>query len=214
MTKGNEKRRIETREKILETANEIFSQKGYHNTQIMDIVNAIGMSAGTVYTHFKNKKKLFEEVADKDIEQLRLTLKEMRQTEQAGDMAARLGKVKNTYGAFFDYIEKHPQQLLLILRGGFGIDEQMDSNTWRYFSSFAHDLAEDFVKWEKFGIISGFNPILLGHIIVGMSLHAGHSYLVEKKFTRQEAIDTLALLNIAMFYVYLTEKGKAALGFK
>jgi len=129
-------------------------------------------------------------------------------------MAARLGKVKNTYGAFFDYIEKHPQQLLLILRGGFGIDEQMDSNTWRYFSSFAHDLAEDFVKWEKFGIISGFNPILLGHIIVGMSLHAGHSYLVEKKFTRQEAIDTLTLLNIAMFYVYLTERGKEALGFK
>jgi len=54
-----EKKRQYTRDMIIEAAEELFSQHGYHNTQIMDIVKAVGMSAGTFYNYFKDKRDLF-----------------------------------------------------------------------------------------------------------------------------------------------------------
>lgn len=202
----------ETREKIVRAANELFSRKGYHNTSVLDIVRAIGISAGSVYVHFKSKKDLFEEIATGNIEELRIMLKEKRQTNRSDDIFERLEKVRETYNAFFDYVDEHASQVLTNIRGGFGVDERVDENAWRWFSSFANDLAEDFSKWKRKGIISGFNPVLLGHVVVGMSNQVAHCYLVEKKFTREEAIEALITINRAIFFSYLTKKGKEKLG--
>lgn len=56
MARGSEKRKEETREKIISAACELFSKYGYHNTQVMDIVKAVGMSAGTFYNHSLTRK--------------------------------------------------------------------------------------------------------------------------------------------------------------
>ena len=61
MAKTSEKRREETRDRIIAAACDLFSKHGYHNTQVMDIVKAVGMSAGTFYNHFKDKRDLFEQ---------------------------------------------------------------------------------------------------------------------------------------------------------
>jgi AcrR family transcriptional regulator len=206
------KRRADIREEIIEAAKVLFSSKGYHNTQVADLIRRVGMSANTFYAHFKDKKDLFEEVATRSLDDLRLTLREMRETKSPDDIEERFEKMKETYNTFFDFIEKNPQQILLILRGGFGIDERLDADIWRYFSYFAYDLAEDFKKWKRLGFIEGFDPLILGHIVQGMTIQIAHSYLVEKKFSRKKAIETLIHANSAMVFSYLTKKGRERLG--
>ena len=66
-----EKKRQYTRDMIIEAAEELFSQHGYHNTQIMDIVKAVGMSAGTVYNYFKDKRDLCEQITSRNYEVFR-----------------------------------------------------------------------------------------------------------------------------------------------
>lgn len=52
------------REQVLETALRLFTQKGYFNTSIPDIVQESGVSTGSIYHYFKDKegiaKALFE----------------------------------------------------------------------------------------------------------------------------------------------------------
>ena len=43
----------QTVEKILEVSLKLFSEKGYEKTTMQDIVNALGMSKGAIYHHFK-----------------------------------------------------------------------------------------------------------------------------------------------------------------
>jgi AcrR family transcriptional regulator len=207
-----QKRRVDIRDEIIEAAKELFSKKGYHNTQVTDLIRFVGMSANTFYAHFKDKKELFEEVATRSIEDLRVTLRRMRETKSPDDILERIEKMKETYNTLFDFVEKNPQQMLLIIRGGFGIDEKLDEDIWRYFSYFASDLAEDFIKWKRLGFIDGFDPLLLGHIVQGMTVQIAHSYLVEKKFSRKKAIETLIQVNKAIISIYLTKKGKERLG--
>ncbi len=53
------------REMILDAAIELFSERGYENTKISDITEALHMGKGTFYVYFKNKKELFMECIDR-----------------------------------------------------------------------------------------------------------------------------------------------------
>ena len=46
----------QTREKILEGALNVFSEKGFSRSTLGDIAKRIGMTRGAVYWHFKDKR--------------------------------------------------------------------------------------------------------------------------------------------------------------
>jgi AcrR family transcriptional regulator len=212
MATSIEDRKAETRDIIIQAAGKVFSEKGYHKAQIADIVKAAGISTGSIYAHFKDKRDLFEQIIRENLETLRATLKVLSQTERPDDVRERVQQWKPAYVAFFDYVESNPEQILLIVRGGFGVDEDNDTIIWEFFNAFASDIAEDFLKWEELGFIKGVNAALMGHIIIGMCLHVAIGYLMGRQFTRDEAINNLIALTHSMVSMYLTDKGKAELG--
>jgi AcrR family transcriptional regulator len=211
MIKTSDKRREETKEKIIEAACELFSKYGYHNTQVMDIVKAVGMSAGTFYNHFKDKRDLFEHITMESLETLRITVKNLRDPVDIWNPEARAVILLETFNAIFDYVDSNPQQILMLLRVSFGVDEELDSSVWDYFRGFAQDAGEDIQRWSDEGVIGGIDPMLFGTAASGMVLQLIHAYLVEKKLTREQIIPNLIKMILAMFEVYLTEEGKKAL---
>lgn len=54
-----QKRSIEKKNRIIEASFELFSQQGYHNTNTTEIADRAGVSTGTVYSYFKDKKDIF-----------------------------------------------------------------------------------------------------------------------------------------------------------
>ena len=59
----------ETVQKILEVSLRLFQEKGYEHTTIQDIVDALGMSKGAVYHHFKSKEAIYDRITDLYYEQ-------------------------------------------------------------------------------------------------------------------------------------------------
>ena len=45
---------------ILDTAGILFTEKGYDNTSVTDIMNAVGIAKGTLYHHFKSKEDIMD----------------------------------------------------------------------------------------------------------------------------------------------------------
>lgn len=45
---------------ILDAAGILFSEKGYDNTSVTDIMNAVGIAKGTLYHHFKSKEDIMD----------------------------------------------------------------------------------------------------------------------------------------------------------
>ncbi|HNQ84309.1 MAG TPA: TetR/AcrR family transcriptional regulator [Deltaproteobacteria bacterium] len=211
MAKTSEKRREETRDRIIIAACELFSKYGYHNTQVMDIVKAVGMSAGTFYNHFKDKRDLFEQITIESLETLRVTVRSLREPVDIWNPLERAKILQDTFNAIFDFVDANPQQILMLLRVSFGVDEKLDGSVWDYFVGFAQDAGEDLQRWTLDGVIEGIDPMLFGTAVCGMTLQLIHSYLVEKKHSRQEIIENLITMILAMFEAYLTEQGKKAL---
>ena len=51
-----------TERRILETAMKLFIEKGYEQTTLQDIADAIGMTRGAIYHHFKDKAEMVDSV--------------------------------------------------------------------------------------------------------------------------------------------------------
>ena len=61
----------ETVQKILDVSMALFLEKGYEHTTIQDIVDALGMSKGAVYHHFKSKEDIYDRISDTYYERLK-----------------------------------------------------------------------------------------------------------------------------------------------
>lgn len=54
-----------TVQKILDTAERLFIEKGYDRASLQDIINATGLSKGAIYHHFSSKEDIFYSVCDR-----------------------------------------------------------------------------------------------------------------------------------------------------
>ncbi|MBH0775286.1 TetR/AcrR family transcriptional regulator [Nocardia bovistercoris] len=56
-------RRIDmSREQILDTAERLFAERGYHDTSLKDVASECEFSVGSIYTFFESKDLLYEQV--------------------------------------------------------------------------------------------------------------------------------------------------------
>lgn len=60
--KPRQKRSIETKEKILNAAYQLFCEKGYYNTTTNEIAQVAKVSIGSLYSYFKDKDTVFMEI--------------------------------------------------------------------------------------------------------------------------------------------------------
>ena len=54
-----------TRDRILDTAEQVFSERGVARTSLADIADAAGVTRGAIYWHFRNKGDLFAGLLDR-----------------------------------------------------------------------------------------------------------------------------------------------------
>jgi TetR/AcrR family transcriptional regulator, fatty acid metabolism regulator protein len=95
-----EKQRQEREALILQAAEEVLMEKGYHETSIDEIASRVGIAKGTVYLHFARKEDLVVALFEQDLEKsLQLV-----ETTIASEMTAhaKMEAISHVlYGSFF-----------------------------------------------------------------------------------------------------------------
>jgi len=105
------------RERILDSALNIFSNKGYHDTRLDEIVDESKTSKGSIYFHFPNKEKLFLALVDQFADLIERRATEAIEAEEEGikRVHAALESVLSTFGKY-----RRPAKLLLVQAVGLG----------------------------------------------------------------------------------------------
>lgn len=109
--------RPDTRERLLEAATRVFSEKGYYSTVVDDIVGASKTSKGSFYHFFPSKQAIFLALVD------RLHGLLIRRVEAAiDDASGALNKVDAALAAALDDFSRHRRlaRILLIEAAGLG----------------------------------------------------------------------------------------------
>ena len=102
----------EVRDRILTAALRVFSEKGYHNATIADVVRESGLSVGAIYTYFTGKDELIrlscDQIATQGLDQLAERLAPATSTAERMAIAIRL------YVESIDEYEDAPGQITLL----------------------------------------------------------------------------------------------------
>lgn len=72
-----------TRDHIIDAADQLFYQKGYEHTSFADIADAVNISRGNFYYHFKTKDEILDAVISVRLENTR---KMLEQWEKEGEL--------------------------------------------------------------------------------------------------------------------------------
>ena len=54
-----------TKERILETALELFAQSGYLGTSMSDIASELGITKGALYKHYTSKQEILSSIVER-----------------------------------------------------------------------------------------------------------------------------------------------------
>ena len=127
-----------TRRRILDAAEEVFSEKGYHGSAVDDIVRASSTSKGSFYFHFPSKQEIFFALVD------RLVVALAHSTEEAiGRENGALAKVTAALDTVFRTFTRHRSLAKILLVGGVGLGRAFDERLLAMHSRFA-----DAIKWH------------------------------------------------------------------
>jgi AcrR family transcriptional regulator len=97
MPQLNEKelKKEEQRQRIMDAAIRAFARKGYYGTTMDDIVKESGLSKGTLYWYFENKKQLFQALLERDVDEGKAEIVEVMQRQP--DLISKFRALFETY---------------------------------------------------------------------------------------------------------------------
>ncbi len=103
-----ERQRQERENLILQAAEEVLSEKGYHETSMDEIAARVGIAKGTVYLHFPSKEDLIFALFERELQ----TFLRLVDEAVAGDGSARLRLETILHSLYKGLIGKRLQLLL------------------------------------------------------------------------------------------------------
>jgi AcrR family transcriptional regulator len=89
-----------TKQRILDAALEVFSQKGFHTATTDDIAERAGVGKGTLYRYFETKEKLFAELVRTRLDELEKRAGSL--IDGHDDVLTMISKYIRIYFEFFD----------------------------------------------------------------------------------------------------------------
>lgn len=162
-----------TRQKVLEAAETVFGEKGYHGASVTEITRAAGVAQGTFYLYFKGKKEIFLDLVDALGNRLRVVTLEASARAQNYAEAQRLG-----FSAFFNFARSHRHIYRIIQEC-----DRVDPITYRRFYA---QLAEAYRRAQAEATARGEAAAIDPEVVAYCMLGVGHFVALRFLFWDEE----------------------------
>src|ERR671931_696441 len=139
-----------TRTRLIEAAERIFAELGYHDASIVKITEAAGVAQGTFYLYFQSKKEIFDELVRDLNRRVRHAMKEASAQGETRLEAELLG-----FQAYFRFTGEHAALYRIIRQAEFVSPEMLHYHYERLSEGYVEGLREAAAKGEAGGIDPG-----------------------------------------------------------
>jgi AcrR family transcriptional regulator len=163
------KRGERTRRKLLEAAEAVFAELGYHDASIVKLTEAAGVGQGTFYLYFASKKDVFDELVVDLNHRVRQAM-----TEAASQGTTRAEMERLGFAAFFRFTAEHPALYRIIRQAEFVSPETLQLHYERLTSGYVTGLRQAMAAGE----IAEGDPELLAWALMGIGELVGMRWIL------------------------------------
>jgi AcrR family transcriptional regulator len=162
-------RGAKTRRRLLEAAESVFADLGYHDASIVKITEAAGVGQGTFYLYFASKKEVFDELVLDLNHRVRQT---MTEASSAGETRAERELLGFT--AFFRFTAEHPALYRIIRQAEFVSPEMLHRHYERLTDGYVAGLRQAMDDRE----IAMGDPEVLAWALMGIGELVGMRWIL------------------------------------
>jgi AcrR family transcriptional regulator len=152
------------REQVLRHAKRIFARKGYHRTNISDIIARARIARGTFYLYFENKRDLFEELLAQVLGELRLRIQRLRigpgEPDPVDQLRANLRRVLGLVLAERELTD-------ILLNHSMGFDRDLDSRIIDFYERVVDQIQRSLDLGLAMGLVRACDTRIAAYCILG-----------------------------------------------
>lgn len=138
---------LRTRQRLLDAAEQVFAELGYHDSSIVKLTETAGVAQGTFYLYFESKKQIFNELVRDLNRRVRHAMKEASSQGTTRLEAELLG-----FAAYFRFTAEHTALYRIIRQAEFVSPEMLRYHYDRLSEGYVEGLREA-IEREEIGEI-------------------------------------------------------------
>jgi AcrR family transcriptional regulator len=131
------RRGLDTRRRLLDAAERVFGEHGYHDASIVKLTESAGVAQGTFYLYFDSKKAIFDELVRDLNRRVRHAMK-----EGSSQGTTRLQQELRGFDAYFRFTAEHPTLYRIIRQAEFVSPEMLRYHYDRLSAGYIEALEE------------------------------------------------------------------------
>ncbi len=185
---------------ILRCAKTLFSERGYHNTQISDIVSIAKIARGTIYQYFKNKDDVFITLLKGFFKKWNSVLIERDDSFDLTSITPDdffYHRVKTT----LDFFASDHELCNIVLRMGVGLHEDLEKVVKDLEKDIQEIIRNEILLGQKIFIVNEAHDVdLVANVLAGAILRTSYYYFVQERNTeKSKSVDEIAAGVTKMF---------------
>ena len=159
-----------TRARLLEAAEQVFAEFGYHDASIVKLTEAAGVAQGTFYLYFASKLAVFDELVDDLNRRVRHAMSEGSAAGTDRIESERLG-----FEAFFRFTAEHPALYRIIRQAEFVSPPALRRHYTRIVEGYTEGLQEASAAGQ---IAQNIDPVVAAWALMGVGELVGMRWVL------------------------------------
>jgi AcrR family transcriptional regulator len=156
--------KAERRQLILQHARDVFAKRGYHAAKIEDIVLAAGVARGTFYLYFDDKRAIFEEIVDRFLARIGMTILRVDPHDPARTVA---DQIRENIRRIVGILLEDRSTTKIFLTDAVGVDPAFDQKLHSFYDEVARLLQEALHDGQELGIVKQGDTRVLSYLTLG-----------------------------------------------
>jgi AcrR family transcriptional regulator len=174
-----------TRQRLLDAAESVFAELGYHEASIVKITEAAGVAQGTFYLYFESKKQVFDELVRDLNRRVRHAMK-----EASAQGETRVDAELRGFEAYFRFTAEHTALYRIIRQAEFVSPEMLRYHYERLAEGYVEGLREAMARGE----VGEIDPEVTAWALMGAGELLGMRWILWERAERipPHVLDELA----------------------
>ena len=176
--------REERKKMVLVCAKAVFSQKGYYQASVSDIIERAGIARGTFYLYFRSKRDIFNSILDELFKELDGLLKQI----DLDYSATSLEQLRSILRLIFMLALENPHMTKIVLSRAGGLDSEFDSKLREFYAAVLGKIESSLQRGIELGLVRKCNTKITACCILGCMKEAvNHIYLDEDAISQVDS---------------------------
>ena len=155
--------REERKKMVVRCAKAVFSQKGYYQASISDIIQRAGIARGTFYLYFRSKRDIFNSILDELAKDLDGVIKRIN----LDPSASALEQLRSILRSIIMLALEDRDMTQIVLSRAGGLDSEFDGKLREFYETVLSVIESSLQRGIELGLVRKCNTKIIACCVLG-----------------------------------------------